>query len=122
MTKTAKKTVEKTAGPKWKDQGGDNRILTGKGFYISYLNPNKISNSLKTGILGTFDVMSELLGVKQYRRIETALVKGDSFLILTGDFRKEYEKVLKKGYDACLKVYKSNKAKHRNNWSTDGQA
>lgn len=50
---------------------------------------------------------------------ETALAKdGEPWLILTGDFRKEYEKVFPKGYEACKKFYLKN-IKHRNHNSTD---
>jgi hypothetical protein len=52
---------------------------------------------------------------------ETALVdykNGATFYILNGDFRKEYESVIDGGFEACLRVYKSNLDK-RSSWSSD---
>ena len=54
---------------------------------------------------------------------ETALCKkkkdGDiaSFLILNGDFRKEYTKLVPKGYKACAEFFNKKKGKYKSNWS-----
>jgi len=52
---------------------------------------------------------------------ETALIQRSPWLclILNGDFRKEYEEVCDKGYDACLEVYNKHKDTHRSSWSED---
>ena len=93
-------------------------VLKGDGFFISY-NPNTT-----TGHIG-FTELANTLGGDVKDGEETALcVAGSSGLlsntwhILEGDFRKEYEAAypsLKK----CLAVYKKHKKKHRSNWSTD---
>lgn len=55
--------------------------------------------------------------VKQHT--ETALVKDSKFFILNGDFRKEYEKLGSKGWDACFKFYSKKREKHISQWSYD---
>lgn len=102
----------------WKNLG-ENEILQGKEFYISY-NPN-------TGLShGPFtDLGNLMLGItgkdaELTDGSETALKHDQgTWLILTGDFRDEYTKAFPNGYDACLEVYKKNKETHRNAWSTD---
>lgn len=88
--------------PKWKKPApyAENEILSGKGFYISF-NPGPSINFTGSSVP------------------ETAL-KGENgpWLILSGDFRKDYEKAAPKGYEACVKVYEKNK-QHRNGHSTD---
>lgn len=61
---------------------GPNYLLTGKGFHVSY---NPITD----------------------KGPETAIVKDMTFLILSGDYRKEYVKVVDKGYDECVKLFHS---------------
>lgn len=41
------------------------------------------------------------------------------FLVLNGDFRREYEIAIKKGIGACLKVYLKHKEKHNSSWTSD---
>lgn len=50
--------------------------------------------------------------------LETAIVKDDKYYILNGDFRAEYEEVIDKGFDACLRVYKAHKDKYDSSWTT----
>jgi len=103
----------------------DNEVLKMKDFYISY-NPD--TNASKAGLGAAWNSFGSLIGVLVRKeleddgRAETALVKisskGNTFYILNGDFRKEYEKLALKGFAACLKFYKS-KPQFRSNWSTD---
>jgi hypothetical protein len=76
----------------WK-QGFNNSVLQGKGFFISY-------NPCPGG------------GISFFRGDnggdETALVKDGSFYILNGDFRKQYEKLLPKGFKACKDFFLKN--------------
>lgn len=100
-----------TKKPNW-EQLKNNSVLNGNGFYISY-NPNTALGNQE------FTILANILGLDRKDGEETALcLVGGGFRILNGDFRKEYEKAfpdLKK----CLAVYEKNKAKFRNNWSTD---
>ena len=59
--------------------------IVGKGFFISYYRYPRA-------------------GIE-----ETALVSGmnQSFLILTGDWRKEYSEIIDEGYDACVSFFES---------------
>ena len=97
--------------PKWEIRER-NQILKGKGYYISY---NAFPPS---GSFGLFDftVLSSDDGLP-----ETALVipkdGGKEFLILKGDFRKDYES--KNGLEECIKFYLDNKKEHGSTWSTD---
>jgi len=59
---------------------GKNEVIQGKGFHVSYV---AVTSA------GT----------------ETALVKDNKFFILLGDYRKEYKKVVKKGYRECKKLF-----------------
>ena len=92
---------------------GPNEILRAKWGRVSY-NPNTGNGHFMAGAI------TELLnafGKNVKDGEETALYDGKVWRILTGDFRKEYEKVfpnLKK----CITVYKKNK-KFRNSYSTD---
>ena len=99
---------------KFKDNGG-NQILKGEGFYISY-------NPSTGGGHSVFTDLGNLLGADLKDGEETALVlDGDKriFSILEGDFRKDYEKLLDKGYKACKKFFDSKKSKFASNWSTN---
>ena len=84
---------------KWKDMG-HNFVLELKDCAISY-NPCPNSMSLGWG--------SDTGGA------ETALIKNGNYLILNGDFRKNYEKC--KNYTECLKFFNSKKAKYESSWS-----
>lgn len=103
----------KTKELKWK-RLKNNEVLVGKGFYISY-NPHtgKDHNFLTD--------LGNLLGGDLKDGEETALYleKRHLWLILEGDFRKEYEAVFSKGLKACEAVYKKHKESKRSNWSTD---
>ena len=84
-----------------------NEITQGKGFYISYNPSPGMGMNMFAG-----DNNSD----------ETALVKEgkdkNTFYILNGDFRKEYKKLIKKGYKACYKFYLSKKEKFNSSWTT----
>lgn len=82
----------------------NNFVLQGNGFYISY-NPNtRLSTPFKFGDDGE----------------ETALCiekkTGITFLILRGDWRKQYRKAFP-SLKACRKVYEDNEAEHASVWS-----
>ena len=81
-----------------------NMVLSGDGFYVSY-NPGE-------GPLAPDD-----------GKPETALViknvRGPTFLILNGDFRKEFENLIDQGCDACRMFYEIKKVKDRSSWSED---
>jgi hypothetical protein len=92
---------------KWETTTMGNEVLDGDGFFISY-QPNQ-----------------NVLGIKSFSADtssgETALVnkKASSFfyLILNGNFKKEYEKLVPLGYDACVKFFNEMKKKHKSSWS-----
>lgn len=92
----------------------NNEVLSGDGFYISY-NPNTA--------IGHADVtkLMNFFGEDVRDGEETALYHkpSDTWKILEGDFRKEYEEAFIGGYKACKEVYERNKKDHRSNWSTD---
>ena len=82
----------------------DNVILKGKGFHISY-NPYLSKPEVRS--FRSDDGLPE-----------TALVVDSiRFLILNGDFRKEYEKAFPKGLTECLKVFRKHERKSRSTWS-----
>lgn len=94
---------------------GHNEVVYGEDFYISY-NPG-------TGQFFTADLfnkMAEAAGKKIRLKDgeETALVHDGMFYILEGDFRKEYLKLIEKGFKTCYDFYKAHK-KFRSNWSND---
>jgi hypothetical protein len=68
--------------------------INGKGFFISYV----VAGSGPTGD-------------------ETALVKGNKFYILNGDWTEEYRPLVKKGYKTCKKFFDSKKDEYENFWS-----
>lgn len=98
----------------WKDLG-TNQVLHGDGFFISY-NPDTTA-----GHGGALTMLGNVLGGDLKDGEETALVKKgakkNTYSILTGDWRKEYEALVDKGYDACYKFFKEHK-EFANNWST----
>lgn len=69
-------------------------VIKGRGFFISYA----MAGSGPTGD-------------------ETALVKGEKFYILNGDWREQYRPLVKKGYKACKDLYDKEKEDHQNFWS-----
>ena len=90
---------------KWIKTDMGNEVLEGKGFHISY-NASPCVGMSSWASDGGSD--------------ETALVnhKGKRvFYILNGDFRKQYEKLIDKGYKACKKFYNDNKEEFDSSWS-----
>lgn len=82
---------------KWR-QGRHNFVLQGQGFFISYA-PN-------TSLLGGTS------------KGETALVSPImDYYILVGDFRKEYEELIDKGFNACFEFFVSKEKSHCSMWS-----
>jgi hypothetical protein len=87
-----------------------NEVIKRKGYFISYNPMPGRGISFWEG-----DNKSE----------ETALAKetckecGTHYYILNGDFRKEYQKLISKGFNACLKFYNSKKAKYNSSWTTE---
>jgi len=81
---------------KWKFvEEGENYVLRGKGFFISYY-PNPRS------FIPMFQDETALVLVN--------LAGKNRCLILNGDFRKEYEEVIDQGLEACLAVFQKHKA------------
>ena len=70
-----------------------NSLLRGDGFYISY------NSATDCGP-------------------ETALVKDEKFLILLGDLRGVYEKLVPEGYEACLAYFRTSNVE-RSKWSDE---
>lgn len=103
--------------PKW-EKFDYNEVLKGKGFYISY-NPQ----TGKTDLGNLYNLMGNALGkmvgkeVEADGRAETALCKDGEFYILNGDFRKQYEKLITKGFMECKKFYDSKPDLH-SGWSS----
>jgi len=98
-----------------KNPYGRNYLLSDKEFYISY-NPNTTEDHMS----GMFTDLGNTIGMNVKDGEETALYheKNDKWMILEGDFRKEYEKAFP-SYRECKKVYTKNKKEHRSNWSTE---
>jgi len=92
----------------WIKGGPFNQVLEGKGFFISY-NPRP----------------GQMFGgwVADDGGDETALVrtgKGrNTYYILNGDFRKDYEKLINDGFVACKKFYDKKRKKFKSSWSTE---
>lgn len=80
-----------------------NSVIRGKGFFVSY-NPNTASS-------GKVWQGSSLT--------ETALCKPGKYYVLDGDFRKQYEELIDKGWKACKKFYDDNKELYDSKWSSD---
>lgn len=96
-----------------KNEMGRNEVLDGGDFFISF-NP-------QTGVGHGFltDIANSITGLGFKDGTETALKHNDGdWMILEGDFRKEYLDAFPNGYEACVEVYKKNIDK-RSNWSTD---
>lgn len=81
--------------------GGRNYVLKSNGFHISY-NPQPSPD------FTTFQADNN--------GDETALVKEDDYYILNGDFRKEYDELEPKGFDACYDFFLS-KPDLKSSWS-----
>ena len=88
----------------FKATGNGNFVLKENGFAISFQPNTEAHGGIFAG------------DTKQ----ETALMPDSGgYLILNGDFRRQYAKLANKGYQACLDFYNSQKAEHRSSWSTD---
>ena len=103
-------TRTKDATPDWQFLpglfGGGNSTLKGEDFYISFNgNPGE-------GL--------PLLGGDTDEG-ETALCYGGKYFILNGDFRKDYEQLLAKGFDECFKFYEKNKVTAQSSWASDSK-
>lgn len=102
---------------KWEKTHINNLVLKTSWGGISY-NPNTLEASPIQGeitnLINALDPSRQVSDGK-----ETALYTKDDnkFRVLTGDFRKEYEKVFP-SKKKCLEVYQKN-IKYRNNYSTD---
>jgi hypothetical protein len=107
---------------KW-EAGLNNEVLQGDGFYISY-NSHTGRHAYSSVLTVVGNILKKLHGDGKYLKNgeETALVLESlngrrAFYILEGDFRKEYEKLLDKGFETCKKFYDSKPELH-SNWST----
>ncbi len=81
-----------------------NEALYLDGFYISY-NPGNYS-------IQAFASDNGMNGS------ETALCKDGKYLILNGDFREDYEKLVEQGYEECLKFYNNKKDSFNSSWTS----
>lgn len=94
---------------------GGNRVLSGKGFYISY------QDFSKGGRSEVFEDLNTLITGDSKKDIETALYdeETDKWMILWGDHREAYEEAYP-SKKRCLEVYKKLAPKYRSaKWSTD---
>ena len=83
--------------------------LDGDGFFVSY---NEHADSI-TGV----EVLDSLFAGEQDR--ETALCREAACLILTGDFRQQYEDRIDEGWEACHRFYQVRKITNASKWSSD---
>lgn len=107
---------------KWRKQT-HNEVLDGDGFFVSYNNkPNEAFGGFSKDIGEIGNILLDIIGdnrkLETDGRSETALMKGNDYYILNGDFRGEYEKLAPLGFEACYKFYKDH-SEHRSNWSND---
>lgn len=101
----------------WKKQP-HNEILQGENFYICFVSSISDVES-EAPEFRTLGLMGGLLGLET-KETETALkAEGGPWLILNGDFRKEYKEAFPLGYEACVAVYNRHKAQHRSDWASD---
>ncbi len=82
------------------DQIGQQELITGKGFHISYA----VAGSGPTG--DETALVKHLKGKDKYK-----------FYILNGDWRTQYRPLVKLGYKACKELFDANKVTHLNFWS-----
>lgn len=104
--------------------GSPNELLEGEGFYLSY-NPGHY-NPGHYGPKNLLGALAVALGGDPSMEIvtaETALCvqhpDGREWLILNGDFRKDYEGLVDQGLAACRAFYNSQKDEHKSPWSTE---
>ena len=81
-----------------------NYVLRGDGFYISY---NPRTSGYSEAFAGDVDE-------------ETALCKDETYFILNGDYRADYERLIRDGYDACKRFYDKQPMSARSSWSENG--
>jgi len=99
---------------KWEETGYGNLILSSNWGRISY-NPN---TKIGHGNNAITELGNMILGEEKLTDgEETALYANGDWMILTGDFRKEYEKVFP-DLNKCKEIYDKNKEKSGNAWST----
>lgn len=102
----------------WKHVNYNQVLNGGDDFFVSY-NPDTTRSHVS-------ELLTELangLGGDVRDGEETALVKRNpngihTYSILSGDWRKEYEQLIDKGYEACYEFFKSQQGEFGNNWST----
>jgi hypothetical protein len=82
-----------------------NYILEGDGFFVSFIPSNA------NPWLGT------IFNGDRPDGMETAIVKDGKYYILNGDFRKDYEKLVDKGFNACKKFFDKNEDESGSSWS-----
>lgn len=111
---------QKARKAEWKIQE-NNSLLEGDGFFISYVADT--SKTFRMELTELANLMGNLVDVNFKDGEETALCvidgKAREWLILEGDFRKEYEEAFPLGIKAVKKVYEKNKKASRSSWSTD---
>ena len=91
--------------------GGTNYVLEGDGFYLSF-------NAAPCADMSFF--RSDSGGSETALAVEDGKPDGGTlWLILNGDFRKEYEEAFARGIEGCLAVYESHRSTKRSSWSTD---
>lgn len=106
----------------WNKMPAGNLLLKAKGFIISF-QPNVRKEVMGEEFNQIANLIGGLAGIDKFdesSKGETALYNGKVWRILNGDFRKDYEKVVAKGFKACLGVYDKHKKNNWCNWSTDG--
>ena len=82
---------------------GRNYVLECESFYISY-------NPSLGHVLGSSFAPDTCDG-------ETALCKDRKFYILNGDYRKQYEELFPKGFEACYDFFKQQSKDKVSSWS-----
>ena len=96
--------------------GTGNDLLKGDGFYVSY-RANEAPDIF--GIHAIATLFGDPCGTEPWAG-ETALYSPDGvWMILQGDYRREYATAVPQGFAACEAVYRANIAA-RSAWSTDG--
>lgn len=91
---------------KWENGPCGNLMLKRDGYHISY---NEDPSASLIGFGGFFDLFGD--NTKE----ETALCFNDNYLILNGDFRREYERCQSLG--EAMAVYNKLKSKYGSEWS-----
>lgn len=92
----------------WEQTMRGNLVLRGDCFYVSY---NAFRDPLSL-VLAKFGLGPET------DKGETALVVGDSYFILNGDFRQEYEAAML-SVESAMEVYLRNRSQHGSCWTSE---